>query len=472
MRARLENACGGRRAAVALALVFLLGLGLRLDYAIRAPQHPVDDARAYARISRALYEGEGYTQGPGFGYLQSASNYQPGLPLFVTGLYEVRRAPDERFARIVLALLSSLAIPFAFAIGRRLGGPVGRRADFGGLSPEIGPSAAVVAGLMAATVVAVYPALLEYTGMLMTEPVGTALLAGTVLLLLRARERERPWPWAATGLAIGALAMLRPEYLLLVLVLPALMLLPWHRDAAGRGRRLRLAALMAGCALLVLAPWTVRNFIAFERLVPVSTGGGQVLYEGSYLPAGPNPENITDHLLAEYPWIRRQLGPLPGPIYRGQAVAALAHRLHPGENTDTALTGMAIDAYWTAARSEPLDLAGFLAGKVWFAWTDPARGVMRFPLWRALQIALLAAAALGLAVSLARRRFDVAAIAAVLLVVTLVQGLYIASPRRTLTLLPLTSALAGYGAVWLWAQIWKVGPRVSQKRSEYSPAST
>ncbi len=433
MRERAERACGGRGRAVVLIAIFLLGLGLRLDYAIRAPHDPVDDARAYARISRALSEGEGYTQGRDFTYLQSASNYQPGLPLFVTGIYEVRGGVDEETARIVLALLSSAAIIFAFLIGRRLAGPN--------------------AGLIAAAATAAYPALLEYTGMLMTEPVGTALLSGMLLLYLRGREGTRTWPWAATGVAIGALAMLRPEYLLFVVVLPGLALLPWRGDPDGR-RRLGRAALMAGCALLVVLPWTVRNYVAFDRVVPISTGGGQVLYEGSYLRAGPDPEEITADLLAQYPWIRRQLGPLPGPIYRGQAVAALAHRRHPGENTDAALTGMAIDAYADAATQEPLELAGFVAGKVWLAWTDPARGVMRFPLWRAFQIALLAAAAAGLAIGLARRRFDVVAIAAILLVVTLVQAAFIASPRRTLALLPLIAALGGAGVVWVaeWAR--------------------
>ena len=434
MRERVERACGGRGRALILLAIFLLGLGLRLDHAIRAPHDPVDDARAYARISRALYEGEGYTQGRGFEHLQSASNYQPGLPLFVAGIHEVRGAADEETVRIVLALLSSLAIVFAFLIGRRLAGPT--------------------AGLIAAAATAVYPALLEYTGMLMTEPLGTALLAGMLLLYLRAQEETRAWPWAATGLAIGALAMLRPEYLLFVGVLPVLALLPWRGDSSARRRRLGLAALMAGCACLVVLPWTVRNYVAFERLVPISTGGGQVLYEGSYLRAGPDPEDITADLLARYPWIRRRLGPQPGPIYRGQAVAALAHRRHPGANTDAALTGMAIDAYADAARDEPLDLAGFIAGKVWLAWTDPARGVMRAPVWRALQIALLLAAALGLVVGLARRRFDVVAIAAILLVVTLVQAAFIASPRRTLALLPLIAALAGAGLVWAvaWAR--------------------
>jgi 4-amino-4-deoxy-L-arabinose transferase-like glycosyltransferase len=434
VRERLERACGGRWRAAILIAITLLGLGLRLGYAIEAPHQPVDDAEAYARISRALFEGEGYTQGSDFAYLQSASNYQPGLPLFVTGIYELRGAADEETARIVLALLSVLAIPFAFMLGRRLAGPN--------------------AGLIAALPVAIYPALLEYTGMLMTEPVGTALLAGMVLLYLRARSEALAWPWAATGIAIGALAMLRPEYLLFVAVLPALAVLPWRGGAPGNRRRLGLAALMAGCAVLVVLPWTVRNYVAFERVVPISTGGGQVLYEGGYIEAGPDPEDITPHLVEHYPWIERELGPLPGPIYRGQAVAALAHREHPGENTDVALTGMAIDAYADAATGEPLELVGFLAGKVWLAWTDPARGVMSSPLWRALQVALLLAAAAGLAIGLARRRFEVVAIASILLVVTLVQAAFIASPRRTLALLPLISALAGAGLVWAvaWAR--------------------
>ncbi len=425
--------------AVAVA-VFILALGLRLDYAIRAPQHPVDDARAYARISRALYEGEGYTQGRDAPYLQSASNYQPGLPLLVTGIYELGGGVDEEAARIVLALLSSLAIPLAFLIGRRLAGPNG--------------------GLIAILPVAIYPALLEYTGMLMTEPLGTALLAATMLAYMRACERSRPWPWALAGLGLGALAMLRPEYLLLVVVLPALALAHLRQGPGlGLGRRqLGPAALMLGCAVLVIAPWTVRNYVAFERLVPISTGGGQVLYEGSYLDAGPDPEDFTAEFLAAYPWIRRQLAPLPGPIYRGQAAAVLAHREHPGENTDAALTSMAIGNYTGAAVHEPARLAGFFAAKIWLAWTDPTRGVMRFPAWRALQILLLAAAAVGLVVGLARRRFDAVAIAAVLLVVTLVQALFIASPRRVLVLLPLLSALAGLGLTYLWAeaQRWKV----------------
>jgi dolichyl-phosphate-mannose-protein mannosyltransferase len=433
---RFQRRLGGRGRALCFLAILGLGLGLRLDYAIRAPNHPVDDARAYARISSAVYQDEGFTQGegPGYRHLQSANNYSPGLPLLTAAIYEVRGAADEETARIVYALIGALAVPLAFALGRRLGGPG--------------------AGLVAMVPVAIYPALLEYGGMLMTEPLATTVLAGALLCLLRGCELRRPLPWVGGGLLLGALAMLRPEYAVLIPLLPALALYRLYRGE-GRLRRGLLAgpALAFGLACLVVLPWTVRNFVVFDRLVPISTGGGQLLYEGSYLPAGPDPERIVPVLLERHPWIGRELGPQPGPIYRGEAVALLAAREHPGEEADVALRGMAVDAYGHALLHEPLRLVGFLAGKVWLAWTGPARDVMGEPVWRALQILLLVAASLGLVVGLVRRSFEAVLLATVIAAFTLVQMAFIASPRRTLVLTPELAALAGLGAVWSVARL-------------------
>jgi hypothetical protein len=433
---RFQKRLGGRARALCFLAILALGLGLRLDYAIRAPHRPVDDARAYARISAALHRGEGFTQGdgPGYRHLQSADNYSPGLPLLTAGLYALGGGEDEEAARIVFALIGSLAVPLAFLLGRRLAGPD--------------------VGLIAMLPLAIYPALLEYGGMLMTEPLATTCLAGALLCLLRACELRRPLPWAGSGLLLGALAMLRPEYAVLIPLLPALALFRLYRDE-GRLRRATAwgPALAFGLACLVVVPWTVRNFVVFDRFVPISTGGGQLLYEGSYLDAGPDPERLTPVLLERDPWIGRELGPQPGPIYRGQAVALLAAREHPGEEADVALRGMALDAYGHALLHEPLRLSGFLAGKVWLAWTAPARDVMRLPLWRAFQILLLLGAAFGLVVGLVRRSFEAIAFAAVFAAFTLVQMAFIASPRRTLVLVPELGALAGLAAVWSIARL-------------------
>jgi hypothetical protein len=63
----------------------------------------------------------------------------------------------------------------------------------------------------------------------------------------------------------------------------------------------------------------------------------------------------------------------------------------------------------------------------------------------------MALALIGLIVGLVRRRFEFVVIAAIVIVVTAIQAVFVASPRRTLLLMPLVCALAGFGAVWLWS---------------------
>ena len=108
----------------ALILIVAAGLGLRLGQAWQGTDHNLDDSAAYERIARGLHEdgvfeqrGEGTPAHP-----QPASNYSPGLPLFVAGVYEVAGDDNTRLARILLAIIASLAIPLTWMLGSRLGG--------------------------------------------------------------------------------------------------------------------------------------------------------------------------------------------------------------------------------------------------------------------------------------------------------------------------------------------------------------
>ena len=71
--------------------------------------------------------------------------------------------------------------------------------------------------------------LLEYQGMLMSEPLAATLLSGAVLALFWARdpavaEPQPPWRWLLPGLLLGALALVRPEYLAVGVLLAVLVL--------------------------------------------------------------------------------------------------------------------------------------------------------------------------------------------------------------------------------------------------------
>lgn len=443
---------GGRAGVAALVAILLLGLGLRLAEAWDG-RAPVYDAAAYAKIAANLADGEGFTVGPTA--TQPSSNYSPGLPLLVAGIYELTGGSHERLARVVLALVGTLAVLFAYLLGRRLSG--------------------VVAGLIGATAVAIYPALLEYQGMLMGEPLATTLLSGAVLAILWAGDASQgqaargscrggkgpagevyvldPSPprhprvrWIWPGVLLGGLALVRPEYIG-VAVLLGLAVICKERGNWRAG--LACAGIMLAGVALVVVPWTVRNAVALDRFVPVSTGGGQVLFAGTYLPSDGDPERVGTEVVAEHPDL---FGPDAVERLRlEQILARLAAHVHPGVEADQALARMGRAQLWDDLTGQPLEYADFLVAKEWRAWSRGPRDVMEEPSWRAFHLILIAFAALGLAVLASQRRWEALVFGVVLLAAAATVALLVASPRRVLVLLPLLAALAGVGVIQVLA---------------------
>ena len=479
MAARLTARNGGRAGLVALAAILLLGLGLRVGEAWDG-RAPVYDAAAYAAIARNLDAGNGFTVGADA--TQPSTNYSPGLPLFVAGIYRVTGGPHERLAREVLAVIGTLAVLFAYLLGRRLGAVVigrKRRADRGesvgggGAEPDGGAcepfgGGAVVAGLIAALAVAIYPATIEYTGMLMTEPLAATLLAGAILGILWAGDPlDAPgpgapslWRWLVPGLTLGALALVRPEYLAIGLVLALLVLLRLtlvtHRDTSVN-RWLPGFAALAPAAIVVLgiavvvAPWTVRNAVALERFVPLSTGGGQVLYAGTYMPSDGNPEKVGAAVVERNPDL---FAPADATRLRlEQILARLAAARDPGLEADQALSKLGREQLGDDITEHTGDYVSFVLAKIGRIWSHGPRHIMRTPVWEALHWVLLGFGLLGLGVLAWMRRWEALLIAVVFLAITALSALLVASPRRVLVLIPLLAACVGAGAVWIAAAI-------------------
>jgi 4-amino-4-deoxy-L-arabinose transferase-like glycosyltransferase len=443
---RVAAGNGGRIGIAALVAILLLGAGLRVGEAWSG-RAPVFDAAAYAAIAKNLDQGHGFTVGPSA--TQPSSDYSPGLPLFVAGIYKVTGGVHERLARIVLALIGALAPLFAYLLARRLAQPL----DVGNPEGDKGlrvAGRAVIAGLIAALVVAIYPATLEYTGMLMTEPLAATLLAGALLAILWAADGASPWRWLVPGLTLGALALVRPEYLAIGILLAILVFLrqrlhvPWKQALVAGG------FVVLGI-VVVVAPWTVRNAIALDRFVTVSTGGGQVLYAGTYLPSDGNPEDVGAHVVEEHP----ELFGLHAVenLRLEQILARLAEATYPGMEPDQALSKMGKEQLKDDIQHHTGEYIGFVATKIGRIWSHGPRAIMRTPVWEALHWILLGLGLLGLALLAYLRRWEALLIGAVFLAVTLVSALLVASPRRVLVLIPLLAACAGTATVWITAAV-------------------
>lgn len=411
----------------ALVVILLLGLGLRVGEAWNG-RAPVFDAAAYATIAANLDRGEGFTLGPDA--TQPASNYSPGLPLVAAAVYELTGGVHERTARLALALLGTLAVLFTYLIGRRLSGQL--------------------AGLIGAAAIAVYPALLEYQGMLMGEPLAAALLSGAVLAAFWASgpavsALER---WLLPGALFGLLALVRPEYLGIALLVSLVVLAKGWR-AGWRMALVPVLLFLVGAAIVV-APWTVRNAVALDRFVPVSTGGGQVLFAGTYLPSDGDPERVGAEVVERHPAL---FGPRALQRLRlEQILARLAAHRYPGLETDRALSRMGREQLWDDISEEPLEYAGFVATKVGRIWSHGPRDVMRQPIWELLHWALVVFGLIGLIVLALQRRWEALLLVTIFVGITAISALLVASPRRVLVMMPLVAALAGAGVIE--AQAW------------------
>jgi 4-amino-4-deoxy-L-arabinose transferase-like glycosyltransferase len=421
---------GGRAGLAALLVILLLGLGLRVNEAWDG-RAPVFDAAAYATIAANLERGEGFTLGAAA--TQPASNYSPGLPLLAAGAYKLTGGVHERSARLLLAVLGTLAVLFTYLIGRRLSGPP--------------------AGLIGAAAVAVYPALLEYQGMLMGEPLAATLLSGAVLAVLWADRPRQTEParvrWVVPGVLLGALALVRPEYIGIALLVSLVVLLRY--GWRGRSGTWAQALLVLVGVVLVVAPWTVRNAVALDRFVPVSTGGGQVLFAGTYLPSDGDPEKVGAEVVERHPELFA-----PHAVERlrlEQVLARLAAQRYPGMETDKALSKMGKEQLWDDVSEEPLEYAGFVVSKVWRIWAHGPRAVMQEPGWRLFHWMLVALSLVGLIVLALQRRWEAMLIAVIFLAITAISALLVASPRRVLVLLPLIAALAGVGVIASWQRL-------------------
>ena len=196
---------------------------------------------------------------------------------------------------------------------------------------------------------------------------------------------------------------------------------------------------------MIVAPWTVRNAIALDRFVPVSTGGGQVLLAGTYLPSDGDPERVGAEVVERHPEL---FGPRAAQQLRlEQILARLAAQRYPGMESDEALAKMGKEQLWDDVSEEPLEYAGFVATKVWRIWTHGQRAVMQEPGWKLFHLAIVLLGAIGLGVLAFQRRWEALLIAVIFLAITAISALLVASPRRVLVVMPLLAALAGAGAM-------------------------
>lgn len=245
---------GGALAAIAGAAFVL-----RIAYMVGVdPQVPaLSDAGAYHLLANHLADGHGYVRPfdlSRLGLVHPTAEYPPLFPALLSAVPFVGGTGVDA-QRILTCLMGTGTVVMVGVLGRRVRGDT--------------------VGLVAAGLAAIYPMLVMADGVLMAESLFALLVTTSLVLAYRALDAPGLGRFAALGLVLGLAALTRAEGLVLavVLVVP----LAWRLRGTTAPRKIGLAATTVGVTVLVIVPWTIRNAVELDHLVPISNNVGSAL---------------------------------------------------------------------------------------------------------------------------------------------------------------------------------------------------
>lgn len=268
--------------------IFCLALLIRIVYNLMVAHayYPLYDSFAYQAIGFNIIDEHCYCLHP---YITTL--YRPPLwPFIIAGISLIFGRADI-YDRLFFCVLGSGTCVFIYLFARDL------------FTRRVG----LIAGLIAC----VYPALYLYDGWMYTESLFTFLLIAICYCALRIQrdKGQHTRLWILCGASLGLLALTRPNGIVTVaLVLLWTIFLYWRKLL--RKRALGNVMLATLIAMLLIAPWALRNYLVSHNFVPVAVGDGTVLlgayndqassgsdFQGSWI----NPLKVDPQLLRPFP---------------------------------------------------------------------------------------------------------------------------------------------------------------------------
>jgi hypothetical protein len=243
------------------AVIGLVALLPRLYVAIAWTREPVWDGHYYDFGARRIAAGLGYSDGAGGWH--PWCHWPVGYSGLIAAMYKAF-GHGPHVATIFNAMVGALVAVFTHRLARY----------------ELSEGRARVAGFLCA----LYPGLIIYSALVMTEPISALALVVAGWTWVRHRI-DRPLLGAMLfGLAIGFGTLVHPSLLAFA---PAPLILSgntlsssFRREELKRG--IWWAAIATACAFVPVLPWTIRNCRVMDRCTLVSTNGGWNLAIGSF----------------------------------------------------------------------------------------------------------------------------------------------------------------------------------------------
>jgi hypothetical protein len=419
---------------VAVGAIVLVALAVRLAWIAYAGFAPTlnDDAGRYELLGRSLATGGGYINPNG----TTTMFWPPGYPFIIAGTYLAWPAGmlGERELTAVLtlnAVMSAASVLLTYAIARR--------------------AFDARAGIVAAALLALFPSMVFFAGVTVTETAFTFFALLWLWLIIEAEARGH-WRWLiVAGLVVGFAALVRGQAALFPLAAVPFWVVVWrqyltprppfHQVERGRsklaGARFVVVRLVitGGLAVMAVLPWTVRNYVESGALVAISSNDGVNFYIG-HSPGADGRGRKVDELVFRYPELRQ--AEAEARISRDGFREGLEYAAeHPGREIELAFRKLFF-LYWRDDEglkwNEAHGERRFLDDGV----RDALAAISNTYYW-----AVLALAAAGVALSIARRSPAVVLLVSMLVYWTLAHVAFFADPRFHAPVVPVLCVFAG-----------------------------
>ncbi len=270
------------RLAILIALMgFVLRIALATWIGLSMPPEPGSDAVEYDTYAWNIVQGNGYRgMSPDVRDQNHLTAYRlPGPSLVWASLYSVFGHHYD-VIRIANCFFGALAILLVFAIGRIC------------YSDKV--------GLIAAAIYAIFPTNLFYSVSLLSEPLGNLSFLSFIWASLIFAERPTWRNAAISGLMFGLAIQFRANAILMMPFLVLWIIFQFR----GQWRAILHACIIPALAIIMMIPWAVRNYMVFDKFIPLSTMGGSVLLQGNNDLVANVPElygyNIWDTKIPQY----------------------------------------------------------------------------------------------------------------------------------------------------------------------------
>ena len=258
----------------------------------------VSDFQEYHDFAKQIASGEGYMR-----HGQPTAWFPIGYPLFLSLLYRIC-GQYELAGQLSNVFLSLVIIIATYYIATKL----------------FSPTTAKLASLL----VAIWPNLLAYTGLLCSDILFSSIFIVMLAILIYV-TRKNYIPYMLIGLLFGLSTLTRTGFALFIIVVLCYLFIN-RANQAFHLFSIRIVLLLL-TSILVFAPWWIRNYQVFDHFIPLSTNGGFNFWLGNVQLTQSNDPGTMDTVWPDTEYAMSSHGYKLGWNYIKKNPAAFLHQL-------------------------------------------------------------------------------------------------------------------------------------------------